>query len=390
MPSKSFNILGTSNLIDRMKIECLHRSKSYPSQWDIWIDKSIDCFNTILDLASTKNRNYILDQTNVFPTSRDIKIKAFQGMRCKAIVVVPSDNEFNRRCASRTFDFGQEIPESLVDNMKANFVLPEYEEVKSNIFSEVHYVELDHLSARQLVQKYNVEASGKGYNMTPLVRQFVARNSHLKAGANDTELIRKCLPINLQCANNSIQTQIQDPGELPAINLNKTLSDGIENSKIVKEQCNEHNSTINIFDSNDCVKDTSRCGANFRSQILSNDRNNVRDRPGRYENYNRTCNVESRDNYNKRGRRSRSREANRRSRSRSWDRKRRLSRRSRSRSRDTRYRRNRRSRDRSKSRHRRRSRERRSRERSRNSDKIYDNVNDIPCSSKNQGMLHCF
>ena len=36
------------------------------------------------------------------------------------------------------------------------------------------------------------------------------------------------------------------------------------------------------------------------------------------------------------------------------------------------------------------SRERRSRERSRNSDKIYDNVNDIPCSSKNQGMLHCF
>ena len=75
---KRYNILGTNNLIDRMKVMGLPRSKNYHGRWEVLIDKCTDCFNTLLKIASKRNRNYILDQTNVFPTARLRKIKDFE------------------------------------------------------------------------------------------------------------------------------------------------------------------------------------------------------------------------------------------------------------------------------------------------------------------------
>ena len=191
---KSYNILGTNNLIDRMKVMGLPRSQNYHGRWELLIDKCTECFNTLLKIAAKRNRNYILDQTNVFPTARIRKIKDFQDMCCKAIVVVPTDQEFQRRCAIRTQEFGKEIPESAVVNMKANFVLPEYEEVKSKIFSDVNYVELDPYKSRELVHNYNVEAIRKGVHMTPAVNHFVSRNNKMRADANMFEPMGKLLP----------------------------------------------------------------------------------------------------------------------------------------------------------------------------------------------------
>ena len=177
-----------------MKVMGLPRSQNYHGRWELLIDKCTDCFNTLLKIAAKRNRNYILDQTNVFPTARIRKIKDFQDMCCKAIVVVPTDQEFQRRCAIRTQEFGKEIPESAVVNMKANFVLPEYEEVQSNIFSDVMYVELDPYQSLELVHSYNTEAIRKGVNMTPGVKHFVSRNSKMRADANMFEPMGKLLP----------------------------------------------------------------------------------------------------------------------------------------------------------------------------------------------------
>ena len=86
------------------------------------------------------------------------KIKDFKGMMCKAVVVVPADPEFQRRVGARNIEQGQEIPTAAVDQMKANYVLPEYDES----FSEVLYTELSPKEAQLLVQQYNANSAMKG------------------------------------------------------------------------------------------------------------------------------------------------------------------------------------------------------------------------------------
>merc|ERR1719412_1949828 len=117
-PGKCYNVLGTNKLIEKMKVDGLSRKRNYSGRWDELIKQCTECFNQILDLAAKRRRNYILDQTNVYPTARGRKMKPFSGFQCKAIVVVP---------------------DAAVVNMKANFVLPEVEET---FFSSIFYTEM--------------------------------------------------------------------------------------------------------------------------------------------------------------------------------------------------------------------------------------------------------
>ena len=172
-PEKRFNILGTNNLIDRMKVQGLPRKRNYHGRWEVLIQKCTECFNEILKLATQRRRNYILDQTNVFPTARQKKMKDFEGYKAKAVVVVPTDEEYQRRVAHREATEGKDIPDSAVLNMKANFVVPEIEEVYA---SEVIYTELGPAEAADLVGKYNQEAFGRGIQMTNGVKGFITRN----------------------------------------------------------------------------------------------------------------------------------------------------------------------------------------------------------------------
>ena len=89
-------------------------------------------------MACNRKRNYILDQTNVFPTARMRKLTEFQHFALKAVVVVPSNDEYIRRATLRSQEEGKEVPEEAVLNMKANFVLPDVEEP----FSDVWFTDL--------------------------------------------------------------------------------------------------------------------------------------------------------------------------------------------------------------------------------------------------------
>ena len=100
-PAKKFNILGTNSLIDRMKVMGLRRQKNYSGRWDELISKCSECFNVLMRIAKQRKRNYILDQTNVYPTARSRKMKDFKGYIVKTIVVVPTNDEFQRRCQER-------------------------------------------------------------------------------------------------------------------------------------------------------------------------------------------------------------------------------------------------------------------------------------------------
>ena len=77
-PEKNYNILGTNNLIDRMKVQGLSRKRNYSGRWEALIEMCTNCFNDLVRVASKRRRNYIIDQTNVFPTARIRKVEPFK------------------------------------------------------------------------------------------------------------------------------------------------------------------------------------------------------------------------------------------------------------------------------------------------------------------------
>ncbi|CAL1261481.1 unnamed protein product [Larinioides sclopetarius] len=152
-PEKKYNVLGTNNIIDKMKVMGLPRKRNYAGRWDVLIQMATKCLNKMFEIGSKLRRNYILDQTNVYPTAQRRKMRNFEGFKRIAVVVVPTEAEYRRRCDKRDREEGKEVPDQAVLEMKANFKLPEV----SDIFDDVIYTDLSREEAEKLVAQYNEE-----------------------------------------------------------------------------------------------------------------------------------------------------------------------------------------------------------------------------------------
>nr|CDS26365.1 e1b 55 kda associated protein [Hymenolepis microstoma] len=157
-PEKYYNVLGTNLILDKMKVMGLSRKRNYSGRWDVLINKATQCLNKIISIACKRKRNYILDQTNVFPSAQRRKMRPFDGFQRKAIVIVPTDDEFKRRIEQRTKEEGKEVPEKAVLEMKANFDIPKpVSDDPASMFDEVTFTELQREEAEKLVKEYNAE-----------------------------------------------------------------------------------------------------------------------------------------------------------------------------------------------------------------------------------------
>uniref|UniRef100_A0A5K3EZ54 RNA-binding protein FUS n=1 Tax=Mesocestoides corti TaxID=53468 RepID=A0A5K3EZ54_MESCO len=157
-PEMRYNVLGTNLILDKMKVTGLSRKRNYHGRWDALIDKANQCLNKLISIASKRRRNYILDQTNVYPSAQRRKMRPFEGFQRKAIVIVPTDEEFRRRIDQRTREEGKEVPEKAVLEMKANFEIPKAIDMDpSSVFDEVIFTELQRDDAEKLIKQYNVE-----------------------------------------------------------------------------------------------------------------------------------------------------------------------------------------------------------------------------------------
>ncbi|CAH8679688.1 unnamed protein product [Schistosoma rodhaini] len=76
---KQYNILGTNLILDKMKVMGIARQRNYHGRWDVLIDKATKCLNTLISMACMRRRNYILDQTNVYPSAQRRKMRPFEG-----------------------------------------------------------------------------------------------------------------------------------------------------------------------------------------------------------------------------------------------------------------------------------------------------------------------
>ena len=156
-PEKKYCILGTNMIIDKMKVMGLTRQRNYQGRWDALIKQATDILNEMFKITERKNRNYILDQTNVYFSARRRKMSNFRGYRRIAAVLVTTDEVLKERTAKREKEEGKIVPESAVLEMKANFVLPEVGE----IFDDVWFIEEDRATSERLVAEFQRE--GKEY-----------------------------------------------------------------------------------------------------------------------------------------------------------------------------------------------------------------------------------
>ncbi|CAG5125307.1 unnamed protein product, partial [Candidula unifasciata] len=154
-PEKHYNVLGSSNVINKMKVLGQPRKQHFTGRWRDLLDMAAKCLNRMIEIASHKKRNYIIDQTNVNASARRRKMQPFEGFHRRAVVVLPSDEVFTKRVKERTEDEGKDIPESAVNEMKANYTLPE----KGGCYESVEYTEPDvsKEEREKLIEKYRKE-----------------------------------------------------------------------------------------------------------------------------------------------------------------------------------------------------------------------------------------
>lgn len=149
-PDKRFYMLGTNNIIDKMRIFGLTRKRNYHGRWDALIKQATGCLNTWLKISEKRIGNYILDQTNVYFTARRRKMNCFKGYRRIACVIINEEKVLLERSEKVQREEGKVVPISAIMEMKANFSLPEVGES----FDEVRYVELKPPRAREVVEGF--------------------------------------------------------------------------------------------------------------------------------------------------------------------------------------------------------------------------------------------
>lgn len=155
-PEKRYNVLGTVNVLDQMKEKGLECPNTDPQHRTKLIQEATKCLSKLIQIAPTNRRNFILDQSNVYSSAQRRKLLPFKGFSCKAVVVVPNEEEWKNRLKLRNEEEeeGEEVPESALLEMKANFTLPE----KCDYLEEVIFVELAKEDAQTLVSANREEA----------------------------------------------------------------------------------------------------------------------------------------------------------------------------------------------------------------------------------------
>jgi len=173
-----------------MKVMGLTRNRNYAGRWDALITKCTECFNVLLRRALQRKRNYILDQTNVYPTARMRKMRDFLGYTIKTVIVVPDQETYLRRCKMRAEEEGKEVPADALLIMKANFVLPEL----SENYGEVFYVALGPEAAAEQINAYNQEAWNAGCKTTDAVKKIKRSFGRKRRQLNDFRPVGKMWP----------------------------------------------------------------------------------------------------------------------------------------------------------------------------------------------------
>ncbi|NXE30839.1 HNRL2 protein, partial [Ardeotis kori] len=151
---KRYNILGTETVLHQMRPKGPEVEELDAKSRDQLTQQAAQCLSKLVQIAPRAKRNFILDQCNVYNSGQRRKLLAFKGFSRKVVVIVPTEEDWKKRLELRKEAEGEDVPESVMLEMKANYSLPE----KNDYLDEVVYGELTKEEAQPLVTKYKEEA----------------------------------------------------------------------------------------------------------------------------------------------------------------------------------------------------------------------------------------
>nr|XP_056708251.1 heterogeneous nuclear ribonucleoprotein U-like protein 2 isoform X2 [Euleptes europaea] len=151
---KRYNILGTDAVLFQMRTRGPEIEELDTKGQDQLTQQAARCISKLVQIAPRTKRNFILDQCNVYNSGQRRKLLNFKGFTRKVILIVPNEEDWKQRLELRKETEKDDVPESVMLEMKANFSLPE----KCDYIDEVLYQELAKEEAQPLVTKYKEEA----------------------------------------------------------------------------------------------------------------------------------------------------------------------------------------------------------------------------------------
>lgn len=157
-PERRYNVLSTGALVEKMKVDCKPFRATYEGRWSAMVTKLAKCVLRLLEIAHGRTRNFILDQTNVYPSAQRRKLREFGGYKRTAVVVVPDETTYETRQKQREQADGKDIPDGAILEMKANFTLPE----KCSWVEEVVFTELGEAEAQKVLDQFSKDARAAG------------------------------------------------------------------------------------------------------------------------------------------------------------------------------------------------------------------------------------
>ncbi|KAK9881562.1 hypothetical protein WA026_016437 [Henosepilachna vigintioctopunctata] len=156
---KKITVIGCSHLLDKMTVHGEPLKLSYNGRWSILLDKLQRCLNRLAEIAPQRRRNYIIDQTNVFPSAQRRKLRDFEGFKRRAVVVIVGDEEQAKRQSLKEAQDGKDVPDYAILEMKANMAIP----TKGDMLEEIIFTDLNEEEAKAQITKYNNEGKAAGY-----------------------------------------------------------------------------------------------------------------------------------------------------------------------------------------------------------------------------------